>query len=105
MCFERSEVTTRRLSQVIRTAQLSAFEHSQLHIALFPEATFDLRELAGFAVRAYYASQGGRRVGDERAKLSSLRCTMLHSLTNYQEVVLILVDEDIPGTRAIGLGG
>lgn len=62
MCFERSEVTTRRLSQVMRIAQLRAFEHSQLHIALFPEATFDLRELAGFAVRAYHASQGGRRV-------------------------------------------
>jgi hypothetical protein len=30
---------------------------------------------------------------------------MLDSLTNYQEVVLILVDEDIPGTRTIGLGG
>lgn len=46
----------------MRIAQLRAFEHSQLHIALFPEATFDLRELAGFAVRAYHASQGGRRV-------------------------------------------
>jgi hypothetical protein len=30
---------------------------------------------------------------------------MLDCLTNYQEVVLILVDEDIPGTRTIGLGG
>ena len=103
MCFERSEVRTRRLSQVIRIAQLRAFEHSQLHIALFPEATFDLRELAGFAVRAYHASQGGRRFGDERAKLSSLRCTMLDCLTTCN--VLILVDEDIPGTRTIGLGG
>lgn len=105
MCFEGSEVTTRRLSQVIRIVQLRAFYHSQLRIALFPEATFDLRELAGFAVRAYHASQGGRRVGDERAKLNSLRCTMLDSLTDYQEVELILADEDIPGTRTIGLGG